>query len=718
MVAARVMSVSFAGVSLAAAVSPIEKVTQMLADLESKVKAEGEVEAKAFKEFTHWCTGASKDTKFNVKSATAERESLEATIGKSVADSEEAETDIESFGKAIAVSDADLKEATEIRNKELGDFKSTENELVDTVETLDGAINALEREMRKNPALLQKVNPRDQMALIKTLQTVISAASVAIPDQKKLLTLVQSQEQDADAGDDGDADDADAFGAPAAAAYESKSGSIVDILEDMKEKAEGELSEARKAESSAVHNFNMLKQSLDDQIAVDTKNKEEATTRKNEAAETKAKAEGDLELTVKDLNNAKEALETIGTDCMTAAADQESSARSRAEELAALAKAKEIISSSTSGASDQSYSFMQLRSVSVTRTLSVHGTRVRSQLRTSADLVHIELVDVVKRLAREQHSSTLAQLASRINVVFRYGTTNGEDPLLKVKEMIKQMITKLEDQSASEASQKAYCDEEMRKTAEKKEELSSGTDRLSTKVDQSSAGVDTLKQEIAQLQKELSEITSQQLEMDKARQDEHAAFEASKADLQAGINGVQKALTVLRDYYGSSDALLQDDDHFDSFAQQPEPPSTHAASSDAGGSIISMLEVVESDFSKSLASNGVAEETAQSEYEQITQENKVSKATKEQDVKYKSAEEKSLKRSLAEQSSDLEGLHVEMGAVIEYGEKLKDQCVAKPDTYEERTARREAEIAGLKEALESLQTESMLQKPSRHLRGA
>merc|ERR1740139_725137 len=73
------------------------------------------------------------------------------------------------------------------------------------------------------------------------------------------MALVQSKDDD----DDSELD----MGAPAAATYESKSGSIVDVLADMKDKAESELDELRKAEGSAKHNFNMLKQSLEDQIA-------------------------------------------------------------------------------------------------------------------------------------------------------------------------------------------------------------------------------------------------------------------------------------------------------------------------------------------------------------------------------------------------------------------------------------------------------------------
>merc|ERR1719461_2187151 len=65
-------------------------------------------------------------------------------------------------------------------------------------------------------------------------------------------------------------------------------------------------------------------------------------------------------------------------------------------------------------------------------------------------------------------------------------------------------------------------------------------------------------------------------------------------------------------------------------------------------------------------------------------ENKVSKTLKEQDVKYKTQEIKSLGKSLSELSADRESAEAEYAAVMEYYGKIKDRCIAKPETYEER----------------------------------
>merc|ERR1719158_1671609 len=200
-----------------------------------------------------------------------------------------------------------------------------------------------------------------------------------------------------------------------------------------------------------------------------------------------------------------------------------------------------------------------------------------------------------------------------------------------------------------------------------------------------------LKEEVATLTKELAELAASQAEMDKIRADEKAAYDKNKPEMEKGLEGVKLALKVLRDYYAKED-------------------KAHEAAEGAGGGIISMLEVVESDFSKGLAEMIEIEESAVAEYEKVSKENAIMKTTKEQDVKYKTKEAKGLDAAVAELTSDRTGLQTELDAVLEYWAKITDQCIAKPEPYEERKKRREAEIAGLKEALSILEGVALLQR--------
>merc|ERR1712209_287106 len=169
----------------------------------------------------------------------------------------------------------------------------------------------------------------------------------------------------------------------------------------------------------------------------------------------------------------------------------------------------------------------------------------------------------------------------------------------------------------------------------------------------------------------------------------------------------------LRDYYGGA-SMLQDDTSSSSFMQQPAAPVMHSKAGGAGGSIIDILEVVESDFATNLAKEEAEEADAQSEYEKVSQENAVTKTLKDQDVKYKTQEAASQDATVAEYSSDRETANAELSAVLEYYSKIKERCIAKPETYGERQRRREAEISGLKEALSILEDETAFVQRKRH----
>merc|ERR1719174_1911024 len=148
----------------------------------------------------------------------------------------------------------------------------------------------------------------------------------------------------------------------------------------------------------------MMKQSLEDQMAADTADLNEQKSAKASAEEGKSTAEGDLASTIKNLKDSEAALATANGDCMTTAADHEATMTARTEELKVIATAEKILKDSTSGAVGQSYSLLQLSS------------RSASKLQSRADLANSEVINMVKKLARDHHSATLAQLASRLAV--------------------------------------------------------------------------------------------------------------------------------------------------------------------------------------------------------------------------------------------------------------------------------------------------------------
>jgi chromosome segregation ATPase len=658
-----------------AAANPLGKVFELLEDLRAKVVKDGEEEAKAYKEFFAWCDDAAANKGFEIKTATSQKAKLEAVIDESASTISEASTKIEELAADIAKGEAELAEATGIRETENAEFVKAEGELEETVGALDRAIAIIGREAAKNPGAFAQVDMSNMNNLVKTFGTVIDAIAIDHSDKKQLMAFVQSQDEDSD----------DDMGAPEAAAYKNKSGGIMDVLEDLKEKAESELAELRKAESSAAHNFAMTKQALEDQAAADGKDKDDETAKKQGAEETKATAEGDLTNTAKDLADAQDALQVANSNCIQVAGDHETTVASRKEEIKAIDTATKILKESTGAAVDATYSFLQIK--------------------TRADLANAEVVTTMKNLAKKYQSKAFAQLASRIEAVIRYGAQAGEDPFAKVKSMISDMLAKLEQDAQDDATEKAYCDEEMAKTEAKKADLEGDVSVLSSKLDRATSQSAKLKEEVAETQAELAALAKSSAQMDALRAEERSAYASTKADLEAGLAGVSKALGVLRDYYeggASAASMLQDDAQLD----QPAMPEKHTASSGAGGGILDLLEVVESDFSKNLAAVESAEADAVSVYEKTTQDNKVTKTMKDQDVKYKTKEFKSLDKTVSELTSDKATVSTELSAVLDYYAKLKDRCIAKPESYADRAARREAEIAGLKDALNVLENEA------------
>jgi uncharacterized protein YlxW (UPF0749 family) len=654
----------------AAEVTPIEKVLQMLSDLEAKIIGEGTDAQKVYDQFSEFCEDRSRELGFEIKTGKGEVKELEAEIQHQASTIDSLNAKIEELAAGIAVDEADLKAATEIRTKEQGAFEAEEKELLEVISTLERAIGIIEKEMNGGASMIQLQRAG---SVVQALSVMVQATSLSSADAEKLTSLLQNSQE------------SDEPGAPAAAVYKSHSGGIVETLQDLLEKAEGQLDEARKTETKNIQAYEMLSSSLKDEIKYANKDMVKAKKNLGAASESKATAEGDLAVTSKDLAEDIETLATLHTDCMKGAEDFEAETKSRAEELKALATAKKVISETSSGAAEQSYDLNQMSLL---------------QVSSGADLANFEAVRLVRDLARQHKSPLLAQLAAKMGQAMRAGGASGDDPFSKVKGLIRDMIERLLAEAEADATEKAFCDKEMAETEEKQSDKEAAIAKLTTEIDSMSAKSAKLKDEVATLQKELAELAKTQATMDKVRAEEKAAFETNSAEMKKGVDGVKLALKVLREYY-SKDA---------------KEDESYKAAEGAGAGIIGLLEVIESDFSKGLAEMIAAEETAARDYDTMTKENEIEKATKDQDVKYKTQEFKGLDKAINEATSDRATVQEELDAVNEYYKGIKERCIAKPEPYEERVKRREAEISGLKEALSILSGEAVLLQQSRKKR--
>merc|ERR1719263_2293633 len=295
------------------------------------------------------------------------------------------------------------------------------------------------------------------------------------------------------------------------------------------------------------------------------------------AEEAKAVAENDLAVAEKATAEGSKHLSDLQNECMTKVTEYEESQHSRQEELTALATAKKILEEKTGGASGREYSFIQLKS--------------KTHVRVRAKQVKDRVVGMLQELATKDDSDSISLLAQRVEAA----SMMGEDPFAKIKGLISEMIEKLEADAAKEAGHKAFCDKA------KKEEKESDLDTLGTKIDKATSKIAKLKEEIATLQEELAAIAKAQAEADEIRMAEKEAWAAAKADYESGVEGVGMALQVLRDYYAEKDeALIQ---------------AQHDKATGAATGIIGMLEVIESDFTKSLADGSATEAMAIEAYE-------------------------------------------------------------------------------------------------------
>merc|ERR1719453_777047 len=452
-------------------------------------------------EYTTWCDEEANEKEDAITSSKRTIGDLEATIEDAKATILTLTTSIDELTSKISTSETELAKASEIREKEHGVFVASEKELMETIDSLDRAIVVL----KKNLGFMQTGRTANVLAAMAAgLKKVVEASWVSSHQKAVLQSLLQSSSEDSD-------EDLEFQPQGKTVAYESSSGGILDTIADMQSKAEESLSSTRKDEMEAAHAYAMVKQSLEDEIAVAKKQLSEATLTRSTTTEELNTAQASLGETKTTLEADEKYLEELKQSCTTKATEWAARQKQASEETAAIEKAKGILS----------------EGVKV-----LLQTSSRMQLQSEADEAvdaRSQVVRILKKLAKTQKSYALAQLAGQAR----------SDPFGKIRGLVEEMIAKL---TAEAADQKSFCDEEMSESKAKQADLSGKLDKISARISKAESGKAKLLEDIKMLENAISEIDAGQAEATKVRQEEHAEFLKASKDFKDSAEAVAKAI--------------------------------------------------------------------------------------------------------------------------------------------------------------------------------
>eukprot|EP00747_Dinoflagellata_sp_TGD_P143556 gnl/TRDRNA2_/TRDRNA2_176407_c1_seq15.p1 gnl/TRDRNA2_/TRDRNA2_176407_c1~~gnl/TRDRNA2_/TRDRNA2_176407_c1_seq15.p1 ORF type:complete len:693 (+),score=264.18 gnl/TRDRNA2_/TRDRNA2_176407_c1_seq15:88-2166(+) len=662
-------------------VTPVEKVIELLKKLSAQTAEEGKTEAKQYDDFSCFCKEQADEKLYNIEKSTAKLDKLAAKIAETESLIATLNGDISDLSKQKTSLDDEIKEITAARAKEHSAYLVEAEDISGAIEAMEGALQALA------DAKEGQTGDSKSMLLLQTMAANIlkvgSRNSAFMPTQteQSLLAMLRAETN-----------------APGEAhGYEMKSNTIIQTLKDMKKTFKENKVDLDNAEFAAKAAFEKKKLGLqnehqfasedsDEKTAlVETKSEELAADKEAETEETNAKA----------ADNAF--MKELTDQCESKAKQFDQRSKARTDELTALSSALDALESGVKpnyDANSKLTGLLQTGKKAITSLL---------QLSETTGEVSERVLRLIESAATNLNSPELVSLSMKVRL--------SKDHFVKVRQMIKDLIAKLKADAKAEAEQKGFCDKEMAKAIGNRdeanmiiEEKTATTSKLSAEKAELTTDCEELAEAVAENMKALKEATE-------IRNKEKATNEKTLADSEAGKEAVTFAMTTLKDFYEGG-SFLQKSKYTppnagrDGKTVGDMAPATaegdYKGNQQASKGIIGLLEVILSDFERTIETTTEEETTAQGKFDTFESETNADTEAKEDETTTKKNRISEIDDELMTTANDHNDAKTQLADAKASLEKLKPMCVSATETYEERVAKREQEIAALKEAMQIL----------------
>jgi hypothetical protein len=642
--------------------TPIARVIGLLGKLQAQVEREGKKEAAEYDKYACYCKDEADTTLYNIENSKEKIAVLAADIKKLDAEIDDLDADIKELTATIKEKKEDIATAVKKRGVQNKAYVKEATEIADAIAALEGAIDELKGKKGKMK------NAENTLLLQDKLLEVLSSSSTT-PTETQIAAVQMLSQAPADPAKNH--------------AYEYKSNDIIGTLENLLKEFKEKKKDANFGEKDKLFAFEEKKQALENERDFAEKDKTEKTTEREDKNTERAAKQKDHDAEKDDMDADQSFLDEITSDCEAKAAQFDQRSKCRSDELTAMSQAMEQLK----GGVADNYGSNALA-----------GASFLQMSRGSAAATVAQVAALVSGDAKRLNSASLMGLAVKLNMGGHFD---------KVVKLIEGLIKKLQDEAKAMADSKTFCDEGMQKAVNKRDKNKLAMEQESATIAMKIAEKKKLGDEVAKLVSEMAELSKSLLEATELRNEEKEDNRVTLADAKEGKTAVDQAIKVLNDFYGAQ--LLQeskgpnrDGKTVKGSAPKLSYSGDYKGKQDASKGIIGILEVVASDFAKTISDTKSAESDAQGDFDAMekkinddtTAKNKL-KGEKEDDIKKASS-------AITQAKDDKIDAETLMETALDELEKITAQCLTGEGTFAERKKQREDEIKSLQGAMKIL----------------
>jgi hypothetical protein len=686
--------------------TPAQKVIELLDKLSTVLTKEAQTEKEQFAKYAAFCASTTDEKAYKISQNNKTIAALSAKLDKLVQDAKGLNSEKDQLSATIADIKKQRKDTNDARKSEVAAYKLSAQDMDGAISALNRAIETLETSQSTVKGTASLLQLPEYASQVLDAAGRLSQLQISIEEIEALNDIVQKPGE--------------------APKFQFKSGDVIAMLKGLLSTFKSNKQTLDVAEAKSKGNFDQKITNIEKEWKFAKRDMEGVS----KTIADKVQQAGQTKTSLTEASNALQAdvkfLAALKDDCAIKAKAAVQRSEARTQELSALKQATEALKKGGIAAiqeqespANQEASLRPISRVDLPEA-SESETFVQEPVdEASAFPSFIQLRGTAKRMLRKRSVSSealdnlsemLADEASNLNspelTLLSLRVQSNGDNFVEIRKIILSLMNDLRNQSATEANTKAFCDTELQKSVKAQNEGQAYIEKQQAFIESSKAQAKQLAGDIAALNKAINDTQAELLQATVMRANESATNNVTRKDANAGMKSVKYAIEALKKFYSPASAFFQmevessDDQPIDPAAPKVDV-SSYSGNQARSNGVLAMLDVLLSDFAKTIKATKEAEAKAVADFEKLQKDAQAEMSSNKDAIAAKTAQLKDTSEKLTLAQEDVTVKQKELNLTNDAVKKLKGMC-SNEDNYEDRKQKRQQEIESLTKSLKMI----------------